>query len=201
MGKKGTGTKSSPERHCNAMSRARRPLSTSRIDSGNLPLMVSPRLRHAVPLPLPIDTTRLRQVLAVEIVAMLATWSLPALLLPPPWLTTLGIAEPATEQLLFVRLWGAACFAIVVGQALAWRAPLRHPSAILIGIVGNGMGALVIVSLGTGGAFAAWPRLGVAYAWGSALLMAGIATALAVTGQPLLRRLVDRQRPGSVKVM
>lgn len=163
--------------------------------------MVSPRLRHAVPLPIPIDTTRVRRILGAEVLVLLGAWALPALLLPPTWLTVIGIEEPPAEHLVFVRLWGAACFALAVGQALAWRAPLRHPSAVLVGIVANGLGALVIVSLGTGGAFAAWPGIGAAYAWASGVVMACLATALGVSGQPLLRRLVDRQRPGSVKVM
>jgi hypothetical protein len=163
--------------------------------------MVSPRLRHAVPLPAPVDHTRLRQVLAVEILTTLAAWALPALLMPPPWLAALGISEPTTEQLVFARLWGAATFALVVGQALAWQAPGRHPGAVLVGIVAHGLGAMVIVSLGAGGAFAAWSAVGTSYVWASALIMAGFAMALTVTGQPLLRRLADRPRAGSVKVM
>jgi len=128
-------------------------------------------------------------------------WALPALLLPPPWFTAAGISEMAIEQLVFVRLWGAASFALVVGHALAWRAPGRHPGAILVGIVANALASLVIVSVGASGAFAAWSAFGALYMWGSAIVMAGLAVALTVTGQPLLRRLVERPRPGSVKVM
>jgi len=98
-------------------------------------------------------------------------------------------------------LWGAATFALVVGQALAWQAPGRHPGAVLVGIVANGLGALVIVSLGASGAFAAWSAAGTAYMWGCALVMTGLAVALTMTGQPLLRRLAERPRTGSVKVM
>ena len=163
--------------------------------------MVSPRLRHAVPLPAPVDYTRLRQVLAAEILTTLAAWALPALLMPPPWMAALGIAAPSMEQLVFVRLWGAATFALVVGQALAWQAPGRHPGAVLVGIVANGLGALVVMSLGASGAFASWSTVGTAYAWACALVMAGLAAALTVTGQPLLRRLAERPRTGSVKVM
>jgi hypothetical protein len=163
--------------------------------------MVSPRLRPAVPLPTPVDYTRLRQVLAVKIVTTLAVWALPALLLPVQWFPTFGLPEPPLEQLVFLRLLGAAYLALIVGYALAWRSPARHPGAILVGIVSNGLAALVIVSVGASGAFATWPLLGSIYIWGSALLTAVLAVALAQTGQPLLRRLVERQRPGSVKVM
>ncbi len=160
--------------------------------------MVSPRLRHAVPLPAPIDYTRVRQVLAVKIVVTLVAWALPALLLPPPWFPVFGIPEPPLEQLVFVRLWGAACVALIVGYTLAWRAPTRHPGAILVGIVSNGLASLVIVSVGASGGYATWSLLGSVYVWTSALATAAIAVALAITGQPLLRRLVER---GSVKVM
>lgn len=163
--------------------------------------MVSPRPRHAVPLPPPVDTTRLRQIFAAEIVTMLAAWTLPALLLPPAWFAPVGVSAPSAEHVVFVRLWGAATFALVVEQALAWRAPTRHPGAILVGIVAHGFGAIVIASVGAGGAFASWSTLAAAYAWVSALLMAGLAVALGTTGQPLLRRLAERPRAGSVKVM
>lgn len=163
--------------------------------------MVSPRLRNAVPLPTPIAYTQLRQVLAIKIVVTLAVWALPALLLPPPWFAFFGIPEPPLEQLVFVRLLGAAYVALVAGYALAWRAPARHPGAIMVGIVSNGLASLVIVSVGANGGFAAWTPVGALYIWGSALLTAGLAVALVRTGQPLLRRMVERPRPGSVKII
>ncbi len=163
--------------------------------------MVSPRLRPAVPLPTPITYTQLRQVLAVKIVVTLAVWALPALLLPPPWFTFFGIPEPPLEQLVFVRLLGAAYVALATGYALAWRAPARHPGAVVMGIVSNGLAALVIVSVGASGGYATWTTLGAFYIWGSALLTAGLAAALAKTGQPLLRRMVERPRPASMKVV
>jgi len=163
--------------------------------------MVSPRLRPAVPLPSPVNYTTLRQVLGLKIVVTLAAWALPALLLPPPWFPYFGIPEPPIEQLVFVRLLGASYLALVVGYALAWRTPARHPGAILVGIVSNGLAALVILQVGASGGFAAWSTLGAIYIWGSALLAGGIAIALAKTGQPLLRRIADRPRPGSMKVV
>jgi hypothetical protein len=163
--------------------------------------MVTPRLRQAVPLPAPIDSTKLRQVLAAAIVLNLVVWILPALLLPAPWFPAFGVPEPALEQLIFVRLWGAAATGILVGYALAWRAPTRHPGAVLVGIVANALMFLVIVRTGASGAFASWTMLGGTYIWGSALLSGALATGLAVTGQPLLRRLVERPRVGSTKIM
>ncbi len=171
------------------------------MQSGNLTPMVTPRLRQAVPLPAPVDSTKLRQVLAVAIVATLVTWVGPALLLPSPWFPVFGVPEPAAEQLVFVRLWGATVSALMVGYALAWRAPSRHPGAVLIGIVSNALTCLVIVRTGATGAFSTWTPVGGAYIWGSALLAAMLAAALTATGHPLLRRLMDRPRGSSAKVM
>jgi hypothetical protein len=96
---------------------------------------------------------------------------------------------------------GAAYLALVAGYALAWRTPARHPGIIAVGVVSNGLAAFVILSVGADGGFATWNALGLLYIWGSALLTAGLAVALIVTGQPLLRRISDRPRPGSVKVV
>jgi len=171
------------------------------MESGNLPRMVTPRLRQAVPLPAPIDSTKLRQVLAAAIATTLVLWIVPALLLPAPWFPVFGVPEPAAEQLVFVRLWGASVSGVLVGYALAWRAPARHPSAVLVGIVSNTLTCLVIVRTGATGAFSTWTPLGGAYIWGSALLAALLAAALLSTGQPLLRRLLERPRGSSVKVV
>jgi hypothetical protein len=137
----------------------------------------------------------------VKILATLAFWAAPALLLPPPWFPLFGIPEPPATQLIFVRLLGAAYLALVVGYALAWHAPARHPGIVLVGIVSNGLAALVIASVGTGGGFASWPVLGTLYIWGSAVITAALAAALVVTGRPLLKRIADRPRPASVKVV
>jgi hypothetical protein len=163
--------------------------------------MVSPRLRPAVPLPTSIDTRRLRQILAAQILTALVAWVLPALLLPPASFTALGLADPVVEQLLFIRLWGAVSFALVAGQTFAWRTPARHPGTLLVTIVADAMSSIAIVSVGAGGAFARWSASAEAYAWGSAVVMGAFAVVLTMTGQPLLRRLMERPRPGSVKVM
>jgi hypothetical protein len=163
--------------------------------------MVSPRLRHAVPLPTPVNYTTIRRVLAVKIVATLAVWALPALFLPPAWFPVFGIPEPPLAQLVFVRLLGAAYVALVAGYSLAWRTPARHPAMVAVGVVSNALAAFVIVSVGADGAFATWSALGLVYIWSSAVLAAGLAVALVVTGQPLLRRIGDRPRPGSIKIV
>ncbi len=161
--------------------------------------MASPRVRRAIPLPAPATYTSLRQVLAVKILATLLLWAGPALLLPPPWFAPLGIPEPAAH-LVFVRLLGAAYLALVVGYALAWRAPARHPGAVLAGVVSNGLAALVIVRVGIQGGLASWHGLGAFYIWGSAALTAALCAALLVTGRPLLQRLVERPPAASAKI-
>lgn len=163
--------------------------------------MVSPRLRPAVPLPTSIDTTRLRRLFAAQIVTSLGAWVLPALLLPPAWITGLGLSEATLDHLVFVRLWGAVSFGLVAGQAFAWRTPTRHPGTLLVTIVADATSAIVLVSLGSGGAFAGWSGIAAAYAWGSAIALAGFAVAFSTAGQPLLRRLTEKQRPGSMKIV
>jgi len=163
--------------------------------------MVSPRPRHAVPLPTPVSHTALRRVLATKILVTLALWAAPALLLSPPSFPVFGLPEPPPGQLIFIRLLGAAYVALVVGYALAWRAPARHPGTILVGVVSNGLATIVIVREGIAGAFADWTTLGAIYIWGSALVTAGLTAALIVSGRPVLKRIADRPRPGAVKVM
>jgi hypothetical protein len=163
--------------------------------------MVSPRPRHAVPLPTPVTYTALRRVLAAKILVTLVLWAVPALLLPTPWFPVFGLPEPPPAHVIFVRLLGAAYVALVVGYALAWRAPARHPGAILTGVVSNGLAALVIVREGIRGAFESWTTLGACYIWGSAVVTLGLAMALVVTGRPLLKKIAERPRAGSVKVV
>jgi hypothetical protein len=152
-------------------------------------------------MPVPVSYTALKRVLAAKIVLTTVLWAAPALLLPPGWFPLFGIPEPPVAQLVFVRLLGAAYAALVVGYALAWRAPARHPGAVLVGIVSNGLAALVILSVGAGGGFATWDTLGAVYIWSSAVVTAGLATALLLSGRPLLKKVVDRPRTGSVKVV
>jgi hypothetical protein len=163
--------------------------------------MVSPRPRHAVVLPTAATYTSLRRVLAVKIVATTALWAAPALLLPTRWFPVFGIPEPPGAHVVVVRLLGAAYVALIVGYALAWRAPSRHPGAVLVGVISNGLAALVILRVGAAGGFETWPALGATYIWGSAAVTTGLATALVVTGRPLFKKMAERPRTGSVKVM
>lgn len=163
--------------------------------------MVSPRSRRAVPLPTPVTYTALRRVLAMKIVMTLGLWAAPALLLPVEWFPVFGIPEPPPAHVVFVRLLGAAYVALVVAYALAWQAPVRHPGAILVGAVSNGLASIVIISVGARGGFATWNALGALYIWGSAAITAALATALVVTGRPLLRKIAERSRTSSVKIV
>jgi len=168
--------------------------------------MVSPRPRHSAPLVLPVNPPALRRVLAAKIVVTLVLWAGPALFFPVPWFPIFGIPEPPLAQLVFIRLLGAAYIALVTGYALACRAPARHPGAVLVGIVSNGLAALVILSVGSSGAFETWSTLGAIYIWGSGFIAAALAGALAFTGRPLLRKAAERPRvgsprPGSMKVV
>ncbi len=163
--------------------------------------MVSPRPRQTLPLPLPVGSTALRRTLGLKVVVTLALWAGPALLLPAPWFPVFGIPQPPLAQIVFVRLLGAAYVALCVGYVIAWRAPARHPSAILVGIVSNGLAALAILSVGSAGGFDSWSTLGAVYIWGSCLIAAGIAAALVTTGRPLLRKIAaERSHLGTPRV-
>ena len=155
--------------------------------------MVAPRPRPVVP-PTPITYPALQRVLGIKVVTTLTLWVAPALFLPPSWFPTFGIPAPPASHLVFVRLLGAAYLALVVGYLFAWQSPARHPSAVLVGVVSNGAAALVILSVGAAGGFATWGALGQVYIWGSAVLTAGLATGLLLTGRPLLRKLAERPR-------
>ncbi len=162
--------------------------------------MVSPHPRQTAPLPLPVGSTALRRTLAIMTIVMLVLWAAPALFLPAPWFPLVGIPQPPLAQLVFVRLLGAAYAALCVGYALAWRTPARHPGAILVGIVSNGLGALAILSVGSAGGFDGWSPLGAAYIWGSCLAAAGVAITLLVTGRPLLRKVIaDRPQVAAAR--
>ena len=161
---------------------------------------MSPRPRRAVPLPAPAVNPSVRRVLAAKIIVTVVMWAGPALLLPPPWFPVFGIPEPPLSHLVFVRLLGAAYVALIVGYWLAWRTPSRHPGAILVGIVSNGLAALVILSVGASGGYETWSLLGKLYIWLSALAAASIAIALAMTGRSLLRKLASERSP-SMKVV
>jgi hypothetical protein len=156
--------------------------------------MVSPRPRHAVPVPLPVPSTALRRVLGAKILLTLGLWAGPALVFPAAWFPVIGIPEPPLAHLVFLRLLGASYLALVAGYALAWRTPARHPGAILVGIISNALAALVILSVGSAGGFMSWSVLGAAYIWGSGVIAATLAVALALTGRPLLRKIAERPR-------
>ena len=163
--------------------------------------MASPRLRAAVPLPTPIDTSHVRRILGARMLTGLLVWVLPALLASPSWLTAFGIPDPGTTHLVFMRLWGAVSFGTVVGQAFACRMPARHIGTLLVTIIADGMSAIVLFSVGAGGAFSNWSRLAEVYAWTSALAWCGFAVGLTVSGQSLLRRLAERPRSSSMKIV
>ena len=162
--------------------------------------MVAPRPRHTVPLPAPASYDAVRFVLAIKIAATVLLWAAPALLLPRTWFPIVGIPEPSEAHVVFVRLLGAAYVALLTGYVLAWRGPARHPDMILVGAVSNGLAALIILRVGSGGGFESWSALGVTYMWGSAIVAAALSIALVVTGRPLLRKIGERPRTGSVKV-
>ncbi len=87
----------------------------------------------------------LKRVLAVKVVLTLFVWGLPPLLAPMSLFRALGV--PVPDDTTFVRLAGAAIVAIGVGYWYAYRDPVRNIAILKLGVVDNGLAALVIIGL------------------------------------------------------
>ncbi len=124
----------------------------------------------------------LKTVLCVKIFCTLCFWSVPLLLIPERWLTSLDV--PA-ESRVFVRLLGGAYAALLVGYIIGLRDLRRHGTitetvrnAVRVGIVSNGLACLILVLTGATGGWSElnpWIHIGL---WFSAFLTGGITLGL-----------------------
>lgn len=97
-------------------------------------------------------------VLWVKIVFTFCLWSLPLLLFPVHWLRRLGFPD-LTPFLIFVKLLGAAFFALLVGYALGLGdlyAGKDVANTVRVGIVSNGSACLILLLFGSRGAWSGW---------------------------------------------
>lgn len=88
---------------------------------------------------------RLKQLLLLKAILSLFLWGMPSLLAPPQVIEFFGL--PAGD-LTFLRIFGAVMIAIGVAYWFGSRDPLRNLAVIWMGIVDNGLAAVVIVVLG-----------------------------------------------------
>ena len=182
---------------------SRSTLSTSSRDSCNAFRMVSPRLRHAVPLPTPINYTRAppgargqdrrdaRRVGVARAAAAAAVVSRRSGFPSRRSSSSSSCVSGARLRRARRRLRAGVARAGTPSRERSWSASCRTASA-----------SLVIVSVGASGGFATLDaRSARSTSGGARCSRPGLAVALAMTGQPLLRRLAERPRPGSVKVV
>ncbi len=97
-------------------------------------------------------------------------WCIPLLLFPASWFVALGI--PAPEPLVFVRLLGAAYFALLVGYYMGLKglAKGENPAQVInMGIASNGLACLLLAYFGSTGAWAAWGKGAQIFMWLSTL--------------------------------
>jgi hypothetical protein len=91
--------------------------------------------------------------------------------------------------MVFLRLLGAAYFALVVGYVNGLCRLRRGEdvrNVVWVGITSNGSASLILFLYGLAGAWEEWDILARVYMWGSALATASITLGLVVAG--LLRR-------------
>lgn len=88
---------------------------------------------------------RLKQVLFIKVIITIFLWAIPSLIAPP---SILQLFDLPTADLTFLRIFGAVLVAMCVAYWFAYRDPLRNLAVIWMGIVDNGLAALVIISLG-----------------------------------------------------
>ena len=118
--------------------------------------------------------------LAIKIALTLSFWGPPLLLAPDALLHALGF--PVPDPPVFRRLLGAAYVALVVGYVGGYRAVAngQYPAAVVrMGIVSNGVAAVLLVGYHVLGAFTDWGVLARTFMAVSLLATAGITVGLA----------------------
>ena len=122
--------------------------------------------------------SKLALVLTGKIIATVAVWSGPLLLLPTETLVTLGVPDLSVP---FARLLGWAYLSLCVGYAFGLRSELagqRPIAAIWLGIVSNLGASAYLFYFGLLGTWRAMPELVQIIAWSSALVAALISIGL-----------------------
>jgi hypothetical protein len=128
-------------------------------------------------------TMKLQQVVLAKIVITVLLWSGPLLLFPLSWLAGLGFPQPEAF-LVFYRLLGAAYAALLVAyiyglfNIMGGGSP---GSTVVLGLVSNGLAAMILGIFGFQGAWSAWGFWAWLYMWGSLALTAALALALFIS--------------------
>ena len=121
--------------------------------------------------PYPVPMKTLARVLGTKIVLTVVLWAAPLLFFPTSLLALFGI--PVPDEMAFIRLLGAAYWALIVGYSFGLVEIRRghHPTGIVwMGIASNGLACVILLWFGATGGFASWPPRGQAFMWLSAAL-------------------------------
>ena len=131
----------------------------------------------------------LRRVLLAKIGLTVALWCLPLLTFSPAMFRFVGLPTP--RPMVFARLLGAAYAALIVVYAHGVAALRRgdHPAlAVRVGVVSNGLAALLLALHGAAGAWSTWATRGQLFMWGSLAVTLALTGALLLTGRRTSRR-------------
>lgn len=125
----------------------------------------------------------LKLVLLFKIFLTFAFWSLPLLVFPPSWLIAVGLPDLGAA-IVFVRLLGAAYFALGMGHILGYRdlgEGKDIDNVVKVGIISNGLACAVLLTFGVLGQWDDWGMGAQAFMWGSTIATGLITTGLLVS--------------------
>ena len=112
----------------------------------------------------------LKKILFRKIVVTGLFWCVPLLLFPASWFEALGMSAPI--PLMFLRLLGAAYFALLVGYYMALKGLEKgeNPKAVVyMGIASNGLSGIILLFFGLMGTWSSWGIMAQWIMWLSAL--------------------------------
>jgi hypothetical protein len=113
----------------------------------------------------------LKLVLLSKIFLTFTFWSLPLIVIPFSWLMVIGFPNPC-ESIIFVRLYGAANFALGVGYILGYIDLDKGKdvnNVITVGTISNGLACILLMMFGIPGGWNNWGILAKIFMWASAI--------------------------------
>ena len=126
---------------------------------------------------------KLQQVVLAKIVITAVFWSGPLLFFPLSWLAGLGLPQPEAF-LVFYRLLGAAYAALLVAYLFGLFNIMgggSPSSTVVLGLVSNGLAAVILGFFGFQGAWSAWGFWAWLYMWVSLGLTTALTLALFIS--------------------
>ena len=125
----------------------------------------------------------LQLVLLFKIILTFGLWSVPLLGFPSSWLIAIGFPNPEAT-IVFIRLLGAAYFALGAGYVLGYCDFSRNKdigNTVTVGIISNGLACTILLIFGILGSWSDWGIWVQAFMWGSAVATGLITFGLVVS--------------------